>query len=237
MEKANVMDAQDWQMVRATALFSALSRETAERLVDAPGTRVYEKGVLLFDQGAPAEFFYLVIDGWVKVFRSSIGGDETVVSLFQRGETFAEASIFMGGHYPVSAETVTTCRLLRFSGRKLREIVREQPEVALSMLASSSQHLKMLVSQIDHMKRLTAPQRLAHFLLKLGPRAGGPCTIDLPYEKALLANRLGMTPESLSRALGKLKPLGVSVVRDSIGIADTAQLRKFAEAAGDDDDA
>jgi len=230
------MNVQDWQIVRAAPLFSALSQETAQRLIDGPGPRVFEKGVLLFEQGAAADSFYLVVHGWVKVFRSSVGGDETVVNLFQRGETFAEASIFMGGQYPVSAQTVTTCRLLRFSGRKLREVVQEQPEVAFSMLASSSQHLKMLVSQIDQMRRFTAPQRLAHFLLKLGPRTGGPCTIDLPYEKALLANRLGMTPESLSRALGKLRPLGVSVVRDAISIEDTIRLRKFVEAGGDDDD-
>ena len=74
----------------------------------------------------------------------------------------------------------------------------------------------MLVSQLEQMKRLTAPQRLADFLLTLCPNEEGPCEIKLPYEKSLIASRLGMKPESLSRALAKLKPLGVTVIREDI---------------------
>lgn len=229
------MDQYDWQLVRRTPLFGVLPREVADRLVEGPGARAYDKGTMLFQQGMPAEHCYFILDGWVKVFRSAADGNETVVHVFRAGEMFGEAVIFMGGRFPVSAETATTCRLLKLNGARLRDYIEQNPKLALSMLASASQHLKVLVAQLEQMKRLTAQQRLADFLLSLCSGEQGPCSIKLPYEKTLIANRLGMKPESLSRALARLKPLGVSTVRDDVEIADPDALRQFVVAEFDGD--
>jgi CRP-like cAMP-binding protein len=223
------MDPHDWQIVRSTPLFSAMAQDVALSLVGNQAVRVYEKGSLLFQQGEPATSFFVVLDGWVKLFRITPDGNEAVVGVFRRGETFAEAAIFLGGRYPVSAEVVTNARLLSIDGEMLRRRIREQPDLALSMLASASYHLKGLVEQIEQIKLLSAPQRLADFLVRLCPVREGGCTIELPYEKALIASRLGMKPESLSRALAKLRPLGVSVDRDEISIVDVKLLARFVE--------
>lgn len=229
------MDQHDWQIVRGTPLFGALPREAADRILGGLGPRAYDRGVLLFEQGTLATSFFVVLEGWVKIYRTTPEGQETVVATFRRGETFAEAAIFMGGRYPVSAETVTNCRLLRVNGETLRRVIHDRPDLALAMLASTSHHLKALVEQIEQMKRLTGPQRLADFLLRLCPCLVGPCQVNLPYEKALIANRLGMKPESLSRALVKLKPIGVTVDRDCVTIEDVRKLSHFIEETGDDD--
>jgi len=229
------MDQNDWNVVRSTPLFGAIPRESANRILDGLGARVYDRGVLLFEQGTSATCFYVVLDGWVKIYRTTPEGQETVVATFRRGESFAEASIFMGGRYPVSAETVTPCRLVRVNGETLRRVIHDQPDIPLAMLASASYHLKALVEQIEHMKRLTGPQRLADFLLRLCPGADGACQVHLPYEKALIANRLGMKPESLSRALTKLKPIGITVERDSVKIQDVRKIREFVEEGGEDE--
>lgn len=205
------------------------------RILDGLGPRGYDRGVLLFEQGTEADSFFVVLDGWVKIYRTTPEGHETVVTVFRRGEIFAEAAIFMGGRYPVSAETVTACRLLRVNGEKLRRIIFENPNLALSMLASASYHLKSLVEQIEQMKRLTGPQRLADFLLRLCPGYEGACTVNLPFEKSLIANRLGMKPESLSRALAKLKPIGISTERDIVSIEDIGKVVKFVEDVGEDE--
>jgi len=228
------MDQHDWQVVRASPLFGALPRDAADRIVGGLGARAYDRGVLLFEQGTPAEAFFVVLDGWVKIYRTTPEGHETVVATFRRGETFAEAAIFMGGRYPVSAETVTPCRLLRINGDTLRRAIHDQPDLALAMLASTSHHLKALVEQIEQMKRMTGPQRLADFLMRLCHCQEGACTVSLPYEKALIANRLGMKPESLSRALAKLKPLGVTVDREAVSIEDARRLGNFIKERHDD---
>lgn len=225
------MDAHDWHIVRSTPLFGAMPQEVALSLIGNQAVRSYEKGSVLFQQGEPAGCFFVVLDGWVKLFRITPDGSETVVSVFRRGETFAEAAIFLGGRYPVSAEVVTNARLLRVDGEVLRRRIREQPDVALSMLASSSYHLKALVEQIEQIKLLSAPQRIADFLVRLCPVREGSTAIELPYEKALIASRLGMKPESLSRALAKLRPLGVSVDREQVAIADVQLLVRFVESS------
>ncbi len=230
------MDQHDWQIVRATPLFQTMSKEATERLLDGQGARVFEKGSLLFQQGTPADYFFVIIDGWVKIYRATPDGTETVVHVFRRGETFAEAALFLGGRYPVSAETVSTSRLLRISGQALRRSIRDDPDVALAMLASASHHLKLLVEQIELMKRLTGPQKLASFLVGLCPLSDGRCKVMLPYEKSLVANRLGMEPESLSRAINKLRPFGVQFDKDEVVIEDVQRLAKFSDVSQDEEE-
>ncbi len=230
------MDQNDWRIVRSTPLFGAMPQDVAQGLIGNQPVRVYEKGTLLFQQGEPADMFYVVLDGWVKVFRITPDGSEAVVGVFRRGETFAEAAIFLGGRYPVSAEAATTTRLLKIDGEMLRRRIREQPDLALSMLASTSYHLKFLVEQIEQIKLLSGPQRIADFLIRLCLKSEGAEKVELPYEKALIANRLGMKPESLSRALAKLRPYGVTVDRENVSIADIPALREFIESGGDQED-
>jgi CRP/FNR family transcriptional regulator, dissimilatory nitrate respiration regulator len=229
------MDARDWEIVRSAPLFGTMSQEAMERIISGQVARVYERGTLLFQQGTLADCFYVVLDGWVKIYRTSPGGEETVVNVFRRGETFAEAAMFMGGRYPVNAETVTRSRLLRADGEKFRRCIYHDPDLALSMLASVSKHLKSLVDQIEQIKRMGAPQRLADFLVRLCAPREDACVVALPYEKALIANRLGMKPESLSRALSRLRPLGVSVDRNEVSIEKVSRLIEFIESQSDDD--
>ena len=225
------MDPSDWKIVRSTPLFGTVSQEVAQSLIGNQPVSVHKKGDTLFRQGEPADSFFVVLGGWVKLYRVTPDGNEAVVGVFRCGETFAEAAMFLGGRYPVSAEVVTNARLIRVDGQLLRRRIKEQPELALSMLASASYHLKYLVEHIEHIKVLSAPQRLAEFLARLSPVKEGSATIELPYEKALLANRLGMKPESLSRALAKLRPLGVSVDREHVSIVDMTLLTQFVDSS------
>jgi len=225
------MDSHDWQIVRSTPLFGAMPLDVVQSIVGNRAVRSYDKGTVLVQQSEAAESFFVVLEGWVKLFRITPDGSEAVVGVFRRGETFAEAAIFLGGRYPVSAEIVTNARLLRVDGETLRSRIHEQPDLALSMLASASYHLKFLVEQIEQIKLLSAPQRIADFLVRLCPVREGSCAVELPYEKTLIASRLGMKPESLSRALAKLRPLGVSVDREQVTIVDVHLLVNFVESS------
>lgn len=205
-----------------------MSEDAVRTLIGNTLPRVYEKGELLFTQGESAEAFFVSLSGWVKVFRLSPEGEETIVNVFSSGETFAEAATFMGGRYPANAEVVAPSRLLRIESSTIRARLAERPELALAMLASASHHIKILVEQLEQIKTMSAPRRVADFLLGLCPQCEGTCTITLPYEKYLIARRLGMKPESFSRAVAKLRPLGVSVNGDSVTIDDRTALAAYA---------
>ncbi len=226
---ASSMESEDWQVVKSTPLFGAMPMDVTVSLVGSSGPRRYEKGALLFQQGDPARAFFVILDGWVKIARITPEGGEAVVGVFRRGETFAEAAMFLGGRYPANAEVVAPSRLLKIDGEVLRRKIRENPDLAMCMLASASHHLKFLVEQIEQIKLLSAPQRIADFLVQQCRTRQGACVVELPYEKALIASRLGMKPESFSRAIGKLRGLGVSVDHELVSIADVGTLITYVE--------
>jgi CRP-like cAMP-binding protein len=96
------------------------------------------------------------------------------------------------------------------------------------MIASTSQHLHHLVLQVEQLKAQSGVQRVAEFLASLAPCENGSCVIALPYDKVLIAARLGLKPESLSRAFAKLKAVGVMVHASHVAVSDVGRLRQLA---------
>jgi CRP-like cAMP-binding protein len=96
------------------------------------------------------------------------------------------------------------------------------------MIASTSQHLHHLVQQVEQLKAQSGVQRVAEFLASLCPIDHGSSMIALPYDKVLIAARLGLKPESLSRAFAKLRTVGVEVRASHVAIRDVARLRQLA---------
>jgi hypothetical protein len=105
--------------------------------------------------------------------------------------------------------------------------IHKAPDIGLAMLALTSQHLHRLVMQIEALKAQTGAQRVAEFLLEVCPVKAGACVISLPYDKVLIAGRLGLKPESLSRAFAKLKAHGVHVYQSKAAIDDVERVREF----------
>jgi CRP/FNR family transcriptional regulator, dissimilatory nitrate respiration regulator len=223
------MMTDDESILMRAPLFRAMGPDITRSIVQNRVARSYERGEPIFQQGDPAESFFVVIEGWVKLYREREGGDQVVVAIFTAGETFAEAAMFLGGRYPATAETVSPARILRVDGGALRRAILQKPQLAFDMLAAASLHLRQLVEQIEQLKAQSVPQRIAEFLLDQVKNTRGPATIALPYEKALIANRLGMQPESFSRALARLRGLGVTVERESVHIQDVGRLAEFTE--------
>jgi len=189
---------------------------------------------MIFLQGDPVGACFIVIEGWVKLYRLTSSGNEAVVAVFTRGQSFAEAAAFAGGKYPVSGEAATDVTLLSVPADTLIDQIRLNPEIGLAMLASTSKHLQMLVQQIEQLKAHTGPQRVAEFLVTLCDGQTGACTIGLPYDKALIAGRLGMQPESLSRAFQRLRCIGVAIDHSTATIDDVGVLERYAfEERGD----
>jgi CRP-like cAMP-binding protein len=226
---SNLVDVSDLAAVKAAPIFASLPPQAFEALVEGATVKVVSRGELLFVQGDPVTAFFVVLDGWIKVYRLTPSGGEAVVAVFTRGQSFAEAAAFAGGRFPASGEAVTEGRILRLHSGNLLRLIRQNPDVGLAMLASTSQHLHMLVQQIEQLKAHTGAQRVAEFLSSLCAEQQGKCKIGLPYDKALIAGRLGMQPESLSRAFVKLRQIGVHIEQNIALIDDIDRLRAYAE--------
>ncbi|MGI9380765.1 MAG: Crp/Fnr family transcriptional regulator [Methyloligellaceae bacterium] len=222
------VDEIDLELVRSTALLGGLRSELLSSLLKESCVQNVVAGDVLFTQDAPVDACYIVFDGWIKVFRLTQVGIEMIVHVFSRGQSFAEAAVFSMGNYPVSAEAVTDSRLLQIPSSALLKSVKNNPEIALSMLESMSRHLHDLVRQIEQLKTKSGIQRVARFFISLCPVDEGSCTIGLPYDKNLIAGRLGIKPESLSRAFVRLRDVGVHVHNYAAEIKSVEELQKYA---------
>lgn len=210
-------------------LFSSMPKEDAEALLATAHITEYDRGQTIFLQGEKATAIFVVISGWAKLYRIAPSGTEAVVGVFTQGRSFGEALAFQGDVYPVSAEAVTSLKLMRIEADSYLRRIRETPEAAISLLASTFKHLHSLVSQIEALKARTSAQRVAEFLCELSNAETGACEVILPYDKILIAGRLGMKPESLSRAFARLKTEGVQIIQNRAKISDIEHLRIYCE--------
>lgn len=219
----------DQRMIASgSILLSGAPQGSVDLLLKTARLRPFERGATIFLQGERANAIYIVVDGWVKLYRVAPNGAEAVVGVFTKGRSFGEAVAFRHDVYPVAAEAVTDCKVIRIEADAYLRQIRENPEFAVSVLSATFVHLQSLVSQVEALKAQTGAQRVAEFLLELSPCVTGECEVVLPYDKVLIAGRLGMKPESLSRAFGKLRDYGVNIKQNHALIADIEALREFA---------
>lgn len=208
-------------------LLSSLQQPHREALFAQSRLSHVERGRTIVLQGQPAHAFFLVVDGWVKLYRTAANGAEAVVATMTTGASFAVPVAIRGMNYPVSAEAATDCTLLEVPGAALRRLITTEPEVGIAVIAEVLQHLQGLVQQVETLKAHTGPERVAELLLELAPEEAREAIVVLPYDKSLIAARLGMTPESLSRAFARLRSLGLTVERNRARIRDVRALRAW----------
>lgn len=216
-------------VVRQSLLFRSMPEDDAEALLSRATVTDYDRGQTIFLQGEKATAIFIVVSGWAKLYRIAPSGTEAVVGVFTKGRSFGEALAFRGDVYPVSSEAVTQCSLMRIDAEDYLRRIRETPETAISLLSATFVHLHNLVSQIEALKARTGAQRVAEFLCELSDCEEGACEVVLPYDKILIAGRLGMKPESLSRAFARLKSEGVQVKQNRANIDDIEHLRIYCE--------
>ncbi len=217
----------DLEIAAQVPVFSGLKPQTLAVLLAEASVFNLRPGHVLFRQGEPAHAFFIIMDGWIKLYRVTPAGNEAVLNVLTKGESFAEAVTFTSGHYPATACAVTRGRVMVIPADHVMNCIREMPDVAIAMIASTSQHLHRMVQQIEQLMAQSATQRVAVFLASLAPCTTGPCTITLPYDKLLIAGRLGLQPESLSRVFAKLRSIGVDVRASNVVVRDMAQLCKL----------
>lgn len=222
-----MLNERDLSTVRSAVLFATLPVEVSATIFRRASVRALARGETIFCQGDASEHIFVVLDGWVKLFRITPTGAEAVVGVFTRGRSFGEAVAFEQIPYPVTAEAVTDARILQVPTRLLASMMREQPEIAMAVVSSTFRHLHALIAQVEQLKAHTGAQRVAEFLLELCNIEEGSCTITLPYDKTLMAGRLGMQPPSLSRAFNRLEEVGVKISQNQAAIADVEKLRRY----------
>ncbi|HBQ35437.1 MAG TPA: cyclic nucleotide-binding protein [Rhodobacteraceae bacterium] len=215
-------------IARKSVLLATIPPDITAEILAHSTIKHFDRHQTIFIQGDNADFIYIVLSGWLKLFRIAPSGAEAVVTVLTKGHSFGEAAAFKGGSFPVSAEASTECELIRIPAKLYMDLMRKEPDLALSILAATFAHLHSLVIQVEQLKANTAAQRVAQFLCELCACETDKCDVILPFDKVLIAGRLGIKPESLSRAFSYLKKFGVKVEKNHATIESYIKLREFA---------
>ncbi len=226
MDVAFLTDSEQ-QIVRKSALCSSMTEDVFQHVLASGSVTDFKRGEYLFDQGRPADVLYLVLQGWAQIKRVEQDGSCTLISTFGSGQTIGEAPAFLHKPYPASAQAMTHVRVFAISGQTVVEIMQEDPEVLSSALASVYIKLHELVNEVELLKSRTLRERLALFLLEHLSEEVAPTSMQLPFGKALIAAKIGTSPEQLSRTFKELKPHGVHISGSTALIDDPEALRRM----------
>jgi CRP-like cAMP-binding protein len=228
------LTAADLDLAARAPLFADLDRADLLLLLDGAHVATYPEAELLFSQGDAADRFFVVLEGRVNLFALTETGDHSIIEVFDPVCTFAEAAIFSSGKFPLNCEVMAGARMAHIPAPPFLRRLAENRTLAFRLLAGLSQWQGRLMHEISELKSKSPGQRLATFLLALSAKAEGQERVRLPLSKAALASRIGIAPESLSRALNRLKAVGVETHGRDIVLTDVEALRRLCLEGGGD---
>ena len=213
-------------------LFSGLSKEGVEKVASIASSRRFGPGELVFREGSPAEGFYVVMSGKVKVYKLSPEGKEQILHIFSSCDALAEAALCADAAYPAYAESVSDSELLYFQRDDFQSLVKRNPQLGLNLIANLCHLLRQFVSMIEGLSLREVGARVAKYLMDLAVRQGSQgkdgAKVRLDITKSQLASNLGTVSETLSRTLRKLRSEGVIEVKGNlITILNCKALRRI----------
>lgn len=205
-------------------LFRNLDADQLALMTEACHQVNVEKHKFVFHRGDPANGLYVVAVGHIKLAVPAANGQEKVIEFFGPGEAFGEAFMFLDKPYMVEAQALDDTLLIWIDKRDIYAAIDRDPYFARRMLAGLSVRLHTLVKDIETVNLQNAMQRVVMYLLSQ-PREGGETRF--PFNKSVIASKLGLTPETLSRLLHQLVEGGlISVEGKRVLIPDAEALEQ-----------
>lgn len=219
------------QILLRQPLFLELSPEQLDQVAAGTREKPLAKGEMLFQKGDIPQGLFVMIYGQVKLAFPSSQGNEKVVSIIGPRQSFGEALMFMDRPYPLFAEALIDSLLLQISRNAVFDLLERDTSFARRLLAGLSQRLHALVHDVESYSLRSSTQRAIGYLLQLSDqddRGEGARTTTLPTSKQVIASRLNITPETLSRVFHNLAQAGlISVQGRQVRIHDLRRLREF----------
>lgn len=200
------------KILRELPLFSGTAPRHLGELARASRCVTFQKDQTIYRAGDAANKIYLLLSGQVKVALLGNRGNEKVIDVIEAGETFAEAELFGAHPYRASALAVKPSRVLSIGGEKLGHAMATDSDIALRIMRKLAKRQMEMEAELAANHYCSSSQRLLSYLLSLADPShehAEETVVTLTVSKQLLASRLDMQPESLSRILRNLFKSGL----------------------------
>lgn len=213
--------------MRGLRIFAGVDERRVADMLKVSFLQRFPAGVELVRESDPADFLHVVVEGSVEVF-SAYRDRETTVAVLGPGQCFILAAVVLDRVYLKSARSLTASRILLIPADSVRRHFGEDADFARCLASDLAHAYRMVVKELKNQKLRSGLERLANWLLSHHTSLGAPRSFELPFEKKVLASRLGMAPEVLSRTFSSLAAYKVKVTGPVIEIRDVDALRKLA---------
>lgn len=201
------------QTLTRVPIFSGLTETELAFLAQRTVPRQFSAGETVFSEGQPCSGLYVVESGHVRIFKSSAGGREQVLSVDGPGSSVAELPVFDGGNYPASVAAIEDSTLLFVSKQDFQALCLTHPQVALKVLRVVGARLRRLVGIIEELSFTTVRHRLAAFLVRLAKTSGTKTPAGMEFMLSVsnqeVASQIGTVRELVSRNLSRFQAEGL----------------------------
>jgi CRP-like cAMP-binding protein len=223
-------------LVPRLRIFSSVAPATLAPLVKQCWVLPAPRGTSITQRGASLPGVFGVAYGSVKLSLRSQDGEERVLQLVSAGQTFGEAKSLLGRAGRCEAMALVDSKLVVIPAAAIFSLMDRDPRFARAMTLLLAERALELLTEVESAMQRSA-QRLASYLGSLTETAdgngNGSCTVRLPVSKTLVAARLGVKKETLSRLLRQFATEGlIEVSRRDIAILDRAGLSRLSSSQG-----
>jgi CRP/FNR family transcriptional regulator len=192
-------------VIKSLPLFKNVDEKDIIKLSKIAFIKKIEKGKAIFLEGEKAEAFYFMLEGKAKIYKLSSEGKEQILRIVDENDLFGEVPALQNKNYPAYSQTITDCVLLGFHRNDFISLMKQTPELSVSMIAFLCNRLEKFTALIETISLKEVPTRLANYFLALLEDNNCPNKCFLKISKSQLASVIGTVPETLSRALKKIK--------------------------------
>lgn len=217
----------DRELIRGNPLLRDLSDDALEYLFTNSELRLYRRGEVIFPQGETSDCVFISLKGQVTVVATREDGERTIVEVLPAGSMFLLSSALLRLPYVGSVEAPTDMRVLAVPLDAFHKGIELHHTLATTTLRQTASHVRLLANQVKQLKLQNANERLANYVLARCKKQDGSAILELEEERKVIAQRLGMTPESLSRSIAALKEAGVFFDQRTVRIDDVQRLQKY----------
>jgi CRP/FNR family transcriptional regulator len=216
------------------SVFRGVSRQTTGHITAISSLQKKAPGETLFAEGDDADSVYEVVDGMLRLYKLLPDGRRLITGFLSAGHLLG---LGPEGTCVYTAEAITDVTVCRYTRTGFERLIDEVPGMAKRLLAVASHELSAAQNQMLLLGRKSATEKVASFLLLMADRQGseGVDAVNVPMTRSDIADYLGLTIETVSRTLSKLKQDGLIALWTSarIEIRDREQLEELAAGEGD----
>jgi CRP/FNR family transcriptional regulator len=215
-------------------LFSELTTQELREITALSQLVNYKRNEYVFHEGEEFRGIYIVLKGLVKIFKISPQGKEYILHILTKPHIFGDVPLFTGGDCPASVQVLEDSTLLFVPKNGFLLLLKENPNLSFKIMSGFAKRLKSITVKAEDLSLKEVINRLADYIVK-GIKDNGNSNLPEPFYKIPLSNPtlaayLGTIPETISRAIKKLKDNKIIRVHEkTIFVKDFEKLKNLAK--------